>query len=590
MKQFFKMMFASILGVIFGMILLFFITAGLVAAIVSASGDKQVKVEPATVLHIKFKGPLQDRTSDNPFENFDLNSLDMSGQPGLNDITKNLKKAASDNNISGIYLDLSGLEGGLASVEELRSALLEFKKSKKFILAYSDFYTQSSYYVASAADQIWINPSGVVDFRGFAATLPFLKGLFAKLDIEPQVIKHGKFKSAAEPFIMDKMSEENKAQIKSYIDSFWDHTVSEISFSRNIPKDSLHLYAERMDLQTPEDALRLGFIDKIGYMDEFITLLKEKTATADDKEVKTMSLKKYTKAPETGPAKEFTRDKIAVIFASGGIVDGKGESGEIGSESLSATIRKARKDEKVKAMVLRVNSPGGSALASEVIWREVELSRKVKPVIVSMGDVAASGGYYISCAADKIVAQPNTVTGSIGVIGLLFNLQKMFNNKLGITFDRYKTGEFADFANATRPLTQAERSIIERAIERVYGKFTQRVADGRKITVDQVDSLGQGRVWSGVEALQNGLVDTLGGLADAIKIAATAAGLENYRITELPESKDPFQQLLKELEGEAATRWMRFHLGEDFDYHRMAHEVRKMQGIQAWSGFQLITD
>ena len=358
-----------------------------------------------------FKAPIEDRSSNNPFENFDFSSFSPSMQPGLNEILKNIKKASQDPDIKGIYLDLSGLQGGMATIEEIRNGLLEFKKSKKFIYAYSDYYTQGSYYLASTADQIWVNPEGVVDFKGMAAQIPFIKGLLAKLEIEPQVIRHGKFKSAIEPFILDKMSDENREQLSKYVNSFWNHTIREIALSRKIEESQLRAIADSLLLQTSEDALKFKMVDRIGYKDEFLALLKEKTSKGENDDLNLISIKKYSHTSDPEKTKEFTRDKIAVIYASGDIVSGKGEPDQIGSESLSETIRKAREDGKVKAIVLRVNSPGGDALASEVIWREVDLCKKVKPVIVSMGNVAASGGYYISCAADTIVAEPNTITG-----------------------------------------------------------------------------------------------------------------------------------------------------------------------------------
>jgi len=591
MKQFFKFMFASMLGFFLSAILVMFVFFAIIAAIVSSSsGDKVVKVEKGSILHIAFKSPLKDRTSNNPFDDFDFNSFQPSGQPGLNDILKNIKKAAADPSITGIYLDLSGLSGGMASMEEVRNGLIDFKKSNKFILAYSDFYTQGSYYVASVADEVWLNGEGVVDFRGFSSQMPFLKGLFQKLEIEPQVIRHGKFKSAIEPFILDKMSPENREQVAKYVDSFWQHYISEIAFNRKLNADSLLVIASDLRIQTAQDALNYKLVDKIGYMDEFIGVLKSKSGTADEKDLKLVTLKKYTKAPEVESGKEFTREKIAVIYASGNIVGGKGNPDAIGSETLSAIIRNAREDEKVKAVVLRVNSPGGDALASEVIWREMELCKKVKPVIVSMGDLAASGGYYISCAADTIVAQPNTITGSIGVFGLLFNAQQMFNNKLGITFDSYNTGKYSDLGTFTRPLTGAERQIFQNAVERIYGTFTKRVADGRGMLISDVDSIGQGRVWSGVDAQSIGLVDVLGGLDDAIKIAADMAGLSNYRISELPEKKDPFQQIMKEISGDASAKYLRYKLGENYNYIAPAEQLLKMKGIQARMMFDVIVN
>lgn len=591
MKQFFKFMFASMLGFLLTIFIFFFISIWIIGALVSsASSEKTVKVEKGSILHMNFKAPIVDRSSNNPFDNFDFTSFSTSKQPGLNELLKSLENAAQDPHVEGIYLDLSGLEGGMATVEELRDGLIEFKKSKKFIYAYSDYYSQGSFYLASVSDQIWLNPEGVVEFKGMAAQVPFFKGLLEKLEVEPQVIRHGKFKSAVEPFILDKMSDENREQLAKYVNSFWSHMVTEISVSRKLDAQQIMMVADSLKLQTAEDALNYKFVDKIGYKDEFLSLLQEKTSAKTSEDLKLVSFNKYSKAKVDGDKKEFTRDKIAVIYASGTIVSGKGEPDEIGSESLSQTIRKAREDEKVKAVVLRVNSPGGDALASEVIWREMELCKKVKPVVVSMGDVAASGGYYISCGADTIVAQPNTVTGSIGVFGLFFNLQKMFNNKLGVTFDTYRTGQYSDIGSGIRSLTDAERQIYQNAVERVYSTFTKRVADGRKMAIADVDSLGQGRVWSGSDALASGLVDVMGGLEDAIKIAANMAGVSNYRLSELPEEKDPMKQIMEEISGDVETRWVKYQMGDQFYFYKSAKSVLKMQGIQTRMMYDLSID
>ena len=582
MKQFFKFMFASMLGFILSLVIFIFIIAALIgSAISSASSDETVIVDKESILHITFKQPLQDRSSDNPFENFDFTSFKASSQPGINDIIKTIHKAASDPNINGIYLDLAGLSGGLASYEEVRNALLKFKESKKFIYAYSDYYTQGSYYVASTADQIWVNPSGVVDFRGLSVEMPFLKGLLAKLEVEPQIIRHGKFKSAIEPFILDKMSDENRNQVATYVDAFWNHFVQQISSSRKIEVATLETMADSLWLQTAADALKYKMVDKVGYKDEFLSLLASKTGKSTSDDLKMVALKKYVKVQVKEEKKEFTRDKIAVIFASGDITGGRGEKDQIGSESLAETIRKARLDDKVKAVVLRVNSPGGDALASEVIWRETMLCKKAKPLVISMGDVAASGGYYISCAADTIVAQPNTITGSIGVFGVLFNAQKMFNNKLGVTFDSYETGPFANTGTMTRPLTEAEKTMLQNSVERVYSIFTTRVSEGRQLPLTFVDSIGQGRVWSGVDALQLGLVDVLGGLDDAIQIAARMAKVTNYRISELPEHKEPFAQFMEDLSGEMETRYLQFKFGDQLETFRYASKLLEYKGVQA---------
>ena len=581
MKQFFKFMFASMLGYIIGAVLLTVIVIAIIASIASSAGDREIIIDEASVLHIYFKAPLRDRSPESPFDNFDFTNLRSGAQPGLNDILKNIAKAAVDPKIKGIYIDLSGLNAGIATAEEIRNALSEFKKSKKFIYAYSDYYSQGTYLLASVADQVWMNPEGTVEINGFVAQIPFFKGTLEKLEIEPQVIRHGKFKSAVEPLIMDKMSDENRAQVASYVNALWNRYRESIAASRKISPEEVQQIADSFSIRRAEDALRLKIVDKLAYKDEFLGLLKKETGKDNSDELKLVSLKRYKDAKDPAPEKEFTRDRIAVVYASGNIVGGKGNADEIGSETVSEAIRKARENEKVKALVLRVNSPGGDALASEVIWREVSECSKVKPVIVSMGDLAASGGYYISCAADTIVAQPTTLTGSIGVFGVIFNTQKLMNNSLGITFDSYKTSPYADIGTPFRPLSEPEKQIIQGSVEDVYNTFTKRVSDGRNIPVSTVDSLGQGRVWSGSDALKLGLVDVLGGLETAIEIAAKKAGVTNYRITELPELKEPFTQVMEELSGDAESVWMKNKLGDFYDLYRTGEELKKLQGIQA---------
>lgn len=564
------------------MIVLFLIVSGIISLIVSsATGGRQIHIETGSVLHMSFTEPLADRSDENPFNNIDFFSLKPNNQPGLNDLIGNLEKAKRDPSISGIYLDLSGLSGGMASIEELRNALMDFRESKKFILAYADFYSQGAYYLATTADQIWLNPEGEVMLNGFSVTIPFLKGTMEKLDLEPQVIRHGKFKSAVEPLVSDRMSDENREQIASYVSALWSHFVSEISVSRKIPEAEVLAAADSLSIRSAGDAQRMKLIDRVGYFDEFRDELKKQSGTPGKEMPELVTMNKYGRVPDPGPEKEFTRDKIAVIYATGDIVMGEGDPGQIGGESLSATIRKAREDDKVRAVVMRVNSPGGNSLASEIIWREMELCRKEKPVIVSMGDVAASGGYYISCNADTIVAQPNTITGSIGVFGVLFNAQGMFRNKLGVTFDSYKTSGYADIGTITRPLTESERGIIQQMLDKIYTTFTVRVSDGRKMPVSMVDSIGQGRVWSGVDAQKLGLVDVLGGLDDAITIAAKMAGLENYRISELPELKEPFRMFMEEFAEGAESRWLEWKLGGDYRFYRQLIRINELEGVQA---------
>ncbi|MEO8150490.1 MAG: signal peptide peptidase SppA [Bacteroidia bacterium] len=584
MKQFFKFMFASMLGFflcIFVVTIIFFI---FIAALVASVDKKETtRISANTVLEIRLDQPVTQRTENNPLKSFDFGKMKSNFQPGLNDIVECIDKAADDKDIKGIYLNVENVSGGLATIEEIRNALLRFKKSNKFIISYGEFYSQNAYYLSSVADQIYLNPEGEIDLRGYAATLMFMKGALDKLEIEPEVIRHGKFKSAIEPFIADKMSDANREQVKRFVDDFWNHTKDGIATSRKKSSEEIENIADSMKVESAEDAVKYGLADKLMYEDELMDLLKTKSGTKDEKP-KLVSLTKYNK---TESKVGFEKDKIAVIYAVGEISSGKGDDESIGSETTVADIRKARLDKNVKAIVLRVNSPGGSALASDVIWREVVLAKKAKPVVVSMGDLAASGGYYISCAADKIVAQPNTITGSIGVFGLLFNMQKLFNNKLGLTFDTYKTGPYGDLGLPTRPLTESERMKMQNSVERVYDTFTKRVADGRHINQADVDSIGQGRVWSGNDALRIGLVDTLGNLGDAIKIAARLSKTDKYRIYELPEQKDTFQEIIKELNGDVQSSFIKNELGDNAKYYQSIKQLVTRQGIQMRMDFDV---
>lgn len=580
MKQFFKTVFASLFGSLLALVIFVFLIIGIIGVIAAISGsDKEIEVKENSILVMKFEGPITDRGAKNPFQN--LRALLSKEQGiGLDDILNNIEKAKEDDNIKGLYIEITSVPAGIAMVEEIRNKLLEFKNTGKFILAYSEYYTQTAYYLASVADKIYLNPQGAIDFKGLSAELMFFKNALAKLEVEPQIIRHGKFKSAIEPFILEKMSDENREQTMTYIGSIWNHMVEGISKSRNISTEELNKVADEMLLQKAEDAVKYKFADQLAYKDEILEVLKEKTEAKAVDKINSVSIADYTNAKKA-KKKEFTKDKIAVIYAVGEIDSGEGDDEKIGSERISKAIREARLDEKVKAIVLRVNSPGGSALASEVIWREVVLAKQAKPVIVSMGNVAASGGYYISCAADTIVAEPNTITGSIGVFGVLFNAQGFMNNKLGITFDTVKTNMHADIGSIYRPLTASERDIIQKSVEHVYDIFITRVAEGRNLTKEQVDEIGQGRVWSGVDAKRIGLVDVLGGLETAIEIAAQKAGLENYKLLSLPKQKDPFEELLSKGTNSVEEAVVKYFLGENAKYHITLDRLKRYSGIQA---------
>lgn len=577
MKQFFKFVFASMLGVFLTISFFLIIFIAVIGALVSST-ESSVVIKENTILHVNLNYPIIERSSSNPLE--DVNFGPIQGQKvlGLNDILKSIRNAKDDSKIKGIYLDVSYVSTGMATLEEIRAELLNFKKSGKFIIAYSEVYTQGAYYLASAANEVYLNPQGYLELKGFSSQSTFFKGALEKLDIEPQIIKVGTYKSAVEPFILDRMSEPNKAQMTSLLGSLFENYTKNISLSRKINQDSLYAIANRLDSRSPETSLKLKLVDGLKYKDEVLDELKKKTNTDLKKNLNTVSINDYA-ASVSNPS--TASDRIAVVYAFGDIIDGQGDETNIGSDRISRALRKARLDEKVKAVVLRVNSPGGSALASDVIWREVSLIKKEKPIIVSMGDYATSGGYYIACAADSIFAEPNTITGSIGVFAIIPNMKGFFNNKLGVTFDGVKTSEFADLASISRPLTQAEQALLQQEVNKTYGTFMQKVADGRKLSVAFVDSIGQGRVWTGEQALKLGLVDRTGHIEDAIKSAAKKANLTEYKIVNYPEQKSGLMSLLDKSGNNVKAYLVKQELGESYIYYQKLKEVINLKGIQA---------
>ena len=586
MKQFFKFMLASVAGFfIAGFLIIIFIITIVSSMIGGLKENDKVKISEHSVLQINLEGPIKERTPKNPIEDIGLTGISINKGLGLDDILKSIEAAKTDSKIDGLFINLNSLQTGIATVEEIRNALLDFKTSKKFIYAYSESYSQGEYYLASLADKIYLYPEGDIDFRGFRAELMFLKGTLEKLELQPEVIRHGKFKSAIEPFILDKMSPENREQTQKFISSLWNQFVKDIAESRKLSSEEVQKVADNLGARSGQDALDAKFVDQLAYYDEVLDDLKKKTNLDSDDKVKFVDLKKYS---HSLPAiKEFSAKKIAVVYANGEIVSGKGSDDQMGSEKIAEAIRKARLDTTIKAIVLRVNSPGGSALASDVIWRETILAKKAKPLVVSMGDYAASGGYYIACAADKIVAQPTTITGSIGVFGLLFNAQKMFNNKLGITFDSVRTGKYANIGSTFYPMTTEERAIIQESVEKIYDTFITHVSEGRKMDKSAVDSVGQGRVWSGTDAKALGLVDEIGGLDAAIEIAAKLAKLDKHRTISLPEQKDFMKQIMEDFGEEAKISAVKSELGAAYTYYNEVESLVNMEGVQARLPFSI---
>ena len=458
---------------------------------------------------------------------------------------------------------------------------MEFRDSEKFVISYADYLmTQQCYYLSTAADRIFVNPDAMVEFKGLSSEVIFFKNALEKLGVEVQVTRHGKFKGAVEPFILDKLSEENKEQIKDYVGSIWNHVLESVSESRGISKDKLSDLADNLTGNIAENALENNLVDGLIYRDQLIDTLKSLAGVTNSKDLKLVSMSKYSKVVD--PKKVFsTKNRISVIYAEGNIVLEKGNETNIGGKKYAEVIRKERLDTSVKAIVLRVNSPGGNAIASDEIWRELTLAKKVKPVIISMGNYAASGGYYISCPATRIYANAATISGSIGVFGLIPNAETLMEKKLGLNTETVNTNRNSDFPSVFRPMNNYEKEVMQMSIEKTYREFVNKVSEGRKLSFNEVDNIGQGRVWSGTSAKKIGLIDEIGGLKDAVEGAAELAGIEKYKIKELPELEDPYTRLLSQLGGEVRMNILNRELGESLVYYKNLLELKNMTGIQA---------
>ena len=573
----------NVLAVIVGLfafsivaMLIFFGIIGLVAS----SSEKEVTLESNSILHLDLNGrTLVERTSEEDlvFGSF-LDPFGGENTAGLVNLKKAIGEAKTNENVKGIYLNAGLIGAGQAGLLELREALVDFKESGKFIVAYDEAYSEGGYFLASVADEIYLNPLGGIDFNGFSSEGIFLKGFFEKVGIKPEVFRVGEFKSAVEPFILDKMSPENRLQTQYFLDDINNHALELIAKSRGIAQDSLIRINHQMLVRKPKDAVTYKLATALKYEDEVHSILKEKLGLKEDDQIATINA---TDLGGMAKSKNITSsNRIAVILAEGEIVDGNAD-GAISSEKFTKEIRKARKDENIKAIVLRVNSPGGSILASDVIWREMSEAKKVKPVIVSMGEVAASGGYYIAAPADTIVAQPNTITGSIGIFGIFFNVQELVNDKLGVTTDVVSTGELSDFGNMARPLSEVERTIIQSSVEDGYETFISRVAEGRGMHPDSVRKIASGRVWTGSQAKARGLVDVLGGLDTAIGIAAAKikAG-DDYRVVYYPEKKPWFEELMVSFSDQVQVRILQTQLGDQYPLYQKIQRLKNYQGVQ----------
>ena len=580
MKNFLKYTLATITGIIITSIIFFIVMLASLSALV-ASGDKPVSISENSILVLKAGVTIPDRGNQDPLEGIDLFNMTFTSVPGLNEILRNIKKASSDNNIKGILIENGFLPSGWATTGEIRNALERFRKDGKFVISYSDYLlTQQCYYLSTAADKIYINPGSMVDFKGLSSEVMFYKKALEKLGVEVQVTRHGKFKGAVEPFILDKLSDENKTQIKDYVGSIWNNVIETISKSRDIPADKLNQLADNLSGNIAATALENKLVDGLIYRDALIDTLKVLSGISTEKDLKLVSMTKYSKVPD--PDKKISvKNRIAVIYASGTIVTGKGTENNIGGNYYAEVIRKERLDTSVKAIVLRVNSPGGSAIASDIMWKEVELSAKIKPVVISMGNYAASGGYFISAPATRIYASPTTISGSIGVFGLIPNAGKLLEQKLGLFTEIVNTNKNSDFPSIYRPMNSYEKEIMQLSIENVYSDFISKVAAGRKMSSESVDAIGQGRVWSGNIAQKIGLIDEMGGLNDAIKGAADLAGVDKYSVRELPVIEDPYTRILSQLGGEIRLSILKNELGESLRYYNIFQEIKELSGIQA---------
>lgn len=578
MKQFFKMFFASLLAMIVTGVIIFGVFIGLIVAAVKEGSktETQTTVADNSVLTIDLSKTMHERSERNSlavFSDGDENSA------GVYDAIKALQEAKDDSKIKGILIKLNPSANGWATMQQLRNAIVDFRKSGKFVYAYGENITQGAYYMATAADSIYLNPMGDMELKGFATILAFFKGTLDKLELEPEIFYAGKFKSATEPFRADKMSDANRIQVAEFQKDFWSEFLNAASTFSKQDTATLYQLAASGAIEFPQDALKNKLVSNLLYWDQVEDRIKAKTGGKEKDKVKYVSLSEYAATINEGSAGD---SRVAVLYAEGSIVDGESDDDyQIASQNMIEQIRKLRNNDKVKAVVLRVNSGGGSALASEVILRELQLLKAKKPLVASMGDVAASGGYYILCQADSIFALPNTITGSIGVFTMMFNTEKLMRNKLGVTFDGVKNAPYADFPNGTRALTADESAKVQRSVDNIYMIFKSRVATGRKMDITLVDSFAQGRVWSGTDALGIKLVDGLGDLDRAIASAASLAKLKDYDVVTYPEPVDKFESLMRRFKGNNASvaeQMVKAEFGKEYDWYKQLKELRRMNG------------
>lgn len=583
--KFLRNLLATIVGLFIFTFLCFLLFVGIISV---ASSQEEVVLSDASILHLKMDRPIVERKSEDPFEALGEALGDGQGTIGLKELKEAIYAAKTDEKIEGIFLEPRFVTAGYAKLEEIRDALVDFKTSGKFIIAYSEIYSEADYFLASVADEIYLNPMGDLEFNGLSTEAVFLKGTLDKLGIEAQIFKVGDFKSAVEPFTRKDMSEPSKLQTEAFLNAIYDHYLGEVAASRGLGLQALKETSNGLLVRKPADALQHKLVTALGYRDEVENDFRERLGIAADKKIDFVSHSKYLK---TITATTSSSNRIAVIFANGNIVSGEGSETSIGSDKFAKEIQKARMDDKIKAIVLRINSPGGSALASDVIWREVKLAQQEKPIIASMSDVAASGGYYIAMACDTIVALPTTITGSIGVFGILPNLGPFLEDKLGVTTETVNTGKYSDMFTVTRALSAFEKQVIQESVENTYDTFTKKAAEGRGMTQENIKAVASGRVWSGIEAKEHGLVDVFGGLEEAVSLAAQAAGVaDDYKVNYYPKQKSVLEQLLSGFENKAKAVLLKREFGVLYPYVLKLKEMEMMSGIQARMPYDFVIE
>jgi protease-4 len=578
MLQFLKYVLATVIGIFLFTLISFFLLIGIAAVL--SGGEDITEVKSNSVLQLNLNTQFTENSvKEDPFSNIFSAS---ESKTSISELKSAIANARLDPNIKGISMKLEYPNAGFAELEEIRNDLLDFKKSGKFIYSYAEIMTEKAVYLSSVATKSFINPAGGLEFNGLDAEVTFMKGLFDKIGVKPVIFRVGEFKSAIEPFIRTNMSPENKMQVSAYLNSISDHIYGKMAESKGMKKAEIDEILNKALIQKPEDAVKYKILTDIGYEDQYDAALRKVLGLKEDAKITSVNLTSYGKAKKL--VKEGSREnRIAVIVAEGEINSGNGQSETIGSETFVKELIKARKDKKIKAIVLRINSPGGSAMASDIMWREIELTKKVKPVIASMGNVAASGGYYMAMGCDNIVAQPTTITGSIGIFGMLINTQELMNNKLGITFDGVKTHEFADSPSITREMSDAEKMMIQNSVNLGYEKFTSKAAAGRRMKIEDLKAVAGGRVWTGEQAIKIGLVDKLGGIDEAIKIAASKAKLKSgdYQVKYYPFPKSEFEQLMERFDKSGEDATLKAYLGIMAPFAKEIRSLQKMEKLQA---------